>query len=74
MKIYGNRAAYSHIKAIFGDFITFGTFNSYVSLKVVPHQRRDGVNCFLEDDLLNWAKTRRSVKANQSETIHAKSA
>lgn len=73
-KIHGNRAAYNYLKELHGNFITFGTFNSYVSLKVIPHIRQDGVNAFNADDLLEWAKTRRSVKAIQAEPIHAKSA
>ena len=72
-KIYGNRNAYSYLRSQFGDIITFGTFNSYVSLKVIPHFREETdpkMPIFDAEELCKWAQTRRKSTKN-AEPIQA---
>ena len=72
-KIYGNRLAYAFLTEKLGKVIGFSTFNSYVSLRLVPHSRdeRDPKKpIFDADELLEWAKTRRNIqKRNHAESI-----
>ena len=72
-KIYGNRNAYSFLCSNYGEIITFGTFNSYVSLKVIPHFREKTdpkMPVFYCDELSKWAETRRK-SAKNAEPIQA---